>query len=112
MDEWCTNQHGKTGLTKAVKESNITEESAGHDLLKFIKKYCPNVRQGILAGNSVGEDKRFILEYWPEITKHLHYRIVDVSTVKTLVTSWYDPLEVQKNMPAKGLSHRAIGRGF
>ena len=83
MDEWCTNQHAKTGLTKAVRQSKINEIQAGRDLLKFIKKHCPNTRQGILAGNSVGEDKRFILEYWPEIVEHLHYRIVDVSSIKT-----------------------------
>ena len=84
MDEWCTNQHGKTGLTEQVKNSTISEEKAGEDLLEFIKKHCPGIREGILAGNSVGEDKRFILEYWPEIVDHLHYRIVDVSSIKSL----------------------------
>merc|ERR1711990_734522 len=85
MDDWCTEQHGKTGLTAAVKASNITEEAAGRDLFNFIKKHAPAQRQGILAGNSVGEDKVFIKEYWPHITDHLNYRIVDVSTIKTMV---------------------------
>jgi len=108
MDEWCTNQHGKTGLTGQVKNSTISEEKAGKDLLEFIKKHCPGVREGILAGNSVGEDKRFILEYWPEIVDHLHYRIVDVSSIKSLVNSWYDKQKVDSVLPKKGLSHRAM----
>ncbi|XP_059160069.1 probable oligoribonuclease isoform X2 [Physella acuta] len=83
MSDWCVEHHGESGLTNAVKQSKITTEEAEQMVLEFLLKHttpgtCP------LAGNSVGMDKRFIDKYMPRLSQHLHYRIVDVSTVKEL----------------------------
>ncbi|KAJ3575059.1 hypothetical protein NP233_g1350 [Leucocoprinus birnbaumii] len=92
MDEWCTNQHGQSGLTKACLESEYTREYVSSEVLKYIKKWIPDPRAGVLAGSSVHADRAFLVEEMPEVIEHLHYRIVgtlaqvvpekDVSKVK------------------------------
>lgn len=88
MGKWCQDHHGKTGLIGAVRESTTTLEYAAEEILAFIKYYCP-IHTGILAGNSVWQDRVFLDKYMPSIPKYLHYRIVDVSTIKELVRRWY-----------------------
>ncbi|XP_060084430.1 oligoribonuclease, mitochondrial-like [Ylistrum balloti] len=95
MGDWCKNHHGQSGLTEAVKKSNISLASAEQEMLKFIQQHTlPNC--AILSGNSVHADKVFLDKYMPQFMAHLHYRIVDVSTVKELCRRWY-PEEFKKH---------------
>lgn len=105
MGKWCQDHHGRTGLTDAVRQSTISVEYAAEEILAFIKYYCP-IHTGILAGNSVWQDRLFLDKYMPSITKYLHYRIIDVSTIKELVKRWYpqDPTIEYK----KSDRHRAM----
>ncbi|EDO39363.1 predicted protein [Nematostella vectensis] len=105
MGEWCTRQHGESGLTAAVKASDISLQKAEDIMVGFVSQHvtpgsCP------LAGNSVHADKRFLDKYMPKFMEQLHYRIVDVSTVKELCRRWY-PKEFGA-APAKSGQHRAL----
>lgn len=88
MDAWCTATHGNNGLIVAVKNSLISLEKAEQMTLDFITQHTP-VGKCALAGNSVHADKVFLDKYMKKITNHLHYRIVDVSTIKELTYRWY-----------------------
>jgi oligoribonuclease len=106
MGKWCQDHHGKTGLTDAVRASTTTLQQAEQETLEFIKKYCP-IHTGLLAGNTVWQDRVFLDKYMPSITKYLHYRIVDVTAVKELVKRWYpqDPnIEFKKSDRHRALS--------
>lgn len=105
MDDWCTKHHGDSGLTKAVRESKISVTEAEQTVLKFVQTHTP-VGKCPLAGNSVHVDKIFINKYMPQLSKHLHYRIVDVSTVKELCRRWYP--EAYYHAPRKAGAHRAL----
>lgn len=105
MDEWCTNQHGQSGLTKACLESKDTREYVTSEIFKYIKKWIPQPRNGVLAGSSVHADRAFLVEEMPEVIEHLHYRIVDVSTIKELARRWFPTKCYQKSNEA---SHRAL----
>ena len=107
MSEIVKNMHAKSGLTDAIKASTITLEEAGAATLAFIKEHVPNERAAPLCGNSIGTDRRFLVAYLPEIEDHLHYRCVDVSTVKELVDRWYP--EAYAKRPNKTGNHRALG---
>ncbi|XP_065068685.1 oligoribonuclease, mitochondrial-like [Rhopilema esculentum] len=105
MDEWCTRQHGESGLTAKVLQSRILLEDAEQIVLEFVQNHtkkgcCP------LAGNSVHTDKMFLEKYMPNLSRHLHYRIVDVSTVKELCRRWYS--EEYQKCPVKKERHRAL----
>lgn len=105
MDEWCINQHGKTGLTEACKKSDVTENAAEDILFDFVSKHttekcCP------LAGNSVYIDRLFLRKFMPRVDQFLHYRIIDVSTIKELCRRWHYTL--YKQAPKKDFSHRAL----
>lgn len=105
MSDWCKEHHGKSGLTQAVRNSQITLELAEYEFLSFVRQHTPP-GQCPLAGNSVHADKRFLDKYMPQFMYHLHYRIVDVSTVKELCRRWF-PGEY-KMAPQKRASHRAL----
>ncbi len=96
MSEWSQEQHAKTGLTDAVRASTVILAQAQEQTLTFIKKHCqPNT--GLLAGNSVWQDRAFMYHYMPNIIKFLHYRLIDVTTIKELVLRWYpDEPEFEK----------------
>ncbi|KIH54724.1 exonuclease [Ancylostoma duodenale] len=105
MEEWPRQTFIKNGLLKKIRESRITLERAEEMVLEFLEKEtakgeCP------LAGNSVSMDRCFINRYMPRLGKHLHYRTVDVSTVKELAKRWY-PDEFVK-APSKKNTHRAL----
>ncbi|XP_064896197.1 oligoribonuclease, mitochondrial isoform X1 [Columba livia] len=102
MSEWCKEHHGKSGLTKAVKESKISLQQAEYEFLSFVRQQTP---PGLcpLAGNSVHADKKFLDKYMPQFMRHLHYRIIDVSTVKELCRRWYP--EEYEFAPKKAASH-------
>ncbi|KAG8569490.1 hypothetical protein GDO81_014432 [Engystomops pustulosus] len=103
MSNWCKEHHGKSGLTQAVRDSKISLAQAEYEFLSFIRKHTP---PGVcpLAGNSVHVDKQFLNKYMPQFMRHLHYRIIDVSTVKELCRRWY-PVEYEC-APKKAASHR------
>ncbi len=103
MDEWCTTHHGESGLTAGVKASTIDVAAAEQQTLAFLAEHCPPGGSP-LCGNSVGQDRRFIERYMPELAKFLHYRTVDVSTIKELARRWYPDLEPYP----KAESHRAL----
>ena len=87
MDEWNTNQHGKSGLTSRVQKSSVTEAQAELATIEFLKQWVP---QGAspMCGNSIGQDRRFLVRYMPELANYFHYRNLDVSTLKELVRRW------------------------
>ena len=88
MGEWCKNTHGKTGLTDAVRKSKIDLKTAENMMLDFVKQHVP---KGVcpLAGNSIHADRLFLNKYMPTFLEHLHYRIIDVSSIKELCKRWY-----------------------
>jgi oligoribonuclease len=105
MGKWCQDHHGKTGLIDAVKNSTTTLQQAYEGIFALIKEHCP-IHTGILAGNTVWQDRLFLDKYMPKITHYLHYRIVDVSTVKELAKRWYPQ---DKNIEyKKSDQHRAL----
>ena len=105
MDEWNTSHHGQSGLTQRVRESTINEAQASAALLTFLEEHTKK-KKAPLAGNSIHQDRRFVARYLPEIEDWLHYRNVDVSTVKELVQRWYP--KQYSGRPTKKGSHRAM----
>jgi oligoribonuclease len=107
MGDWCTQHHGQSGLTQACLDSSTTAEDAADGLLQYIKKYVPERRTGLLAGNSVHADKSFLVQPpYKIVTDHLHYRILDVSSIKEAARRWA-PKEVLKKIPRKQMLHEA-----
>jgi len=98
--------HTSSGLLDAIRASTITLEEAGEATLAFIREHVPEPRTVPLGGNSIGTDRRFLARYLPEIEEHLHYRSVDVSTIKELARRWFP--KAYFNQPEKGLAHRAL----
>ncbi|XP_028401756.1 oligoribonuclease, mitochondrial-like [Dendronephthya gigantea] len=105
MGDWCRKHHGESGLTKAVLESKTSVEDAEDMVLNFVKEHT-TPKRCLLAGNSVHVDKMFLTRYMPKFVDHLHYRIIDVSTVKELCKHWYPEAFLQA--PRKAGSHRAL----
>jgi oligoribonuclease len=87
MDHWNTNQHGKSGLTERVLNSTVTEAQAESATLEFLKQWVPE-GMSPMCGNSIGQDRRFLVRYMPELANYFHYRNLDVSTLKELVKRW------------------------
>ena len=106
MDPFVIEMHTRSGLLDQIKSSTITLEAAGAQTLEFIKEHVPEPRTVPLCGNSIGTDRRFLAAYLPEIEDHLHYRSIDVSSVKELVKRWYP--EVDARRPHGQGSHRAL----
>jgi oligoribonuclease len=104
MDAWCRRTHGKSGLLDRVRDEGVSVAEAERQTLSFIRRYC-YVRTAPLCGNSIGQDKRFLVKYMPKLEEFLHYRIVDVSSIKTLVSEWYDG---KYKSPKKSEAHRAL----
>lgn len=106
MDDFVRNMHTKSGLLPQIEASTITLEQATEQTLAFLKEHISEAGTVPLCGNSIGTDRRFLAKYTPEIENFLHYRSVDVSTIKELTRRWYP--DVLENLPQKGLSHRAL----
>ena len=106
MEPIVVEMHTRSGLLTAIRESTITLEEAGAATLAFIKQYVPEQRKVPLCGNSIGMDRRFLDAHLPEIEHWLHYRSIDVSSVKELVKRWYP--SVTGAMPHKAGAHRAL----
>jgi len=105
MDDWCKNQHGSSGLTKACLNSPHTKDYVAQAVLNYIKQWVPTQRSGVLAGNSVHADRSFLAAEMPEVVDWLHYRIVDVSSLKELCRRWYPSLKVDAHKAES--NHRA-----
>jgi oligoribonuclease len=88
MDSWCVEHHGKSGLTERCRNSRISMSEAETKILEFVKGYA-EPDSSPLCGNSVGQDRRFLVKYMPDLHNFFHYRNLDVSTIKELVRRWY-----------------------
>ena len=104
MEPVVRDMHTRSGLLQAIEASSITLADAGAQTLAFIKEHVPEPRSVPLAGNSIGTDRRFLAAYLPEIEEYLHYRSVDVSTIKELARRWYPTV----SPPKKATAHRAL----
>ena len=106
MDPFVREMHSRSGLLPAIRASTMTLQEAGEQTLAFIKQHAATERTVPLCGNSIGTDRRFLAVYLPDIENWLHYRCVDVSSVKELVRRWYP--QVRSERPRKAGSHRAL----
>jgi oligoribonuclease len=106
MDDVVVEMHAKSGLTDAVRASTLTVAEAEQQLLAYVKRFVPERRTAPLCGNSIGTDRGFLARDMPELDDHLHYRMVDVSSVKELSRRWFP--RVYFAQPPKGLAHRAL----
>ena len=106
MDEVVVEMHTSSGLLEAIRASTLSLEEAGEQTLAFIKEHVPEPQTVPLCGNSIGTDRRFLLRYLPEIEHHLHYRSVDVSTIKELTRRWYP--SALTGYAREASSHRAL----
>lgn len=104
MEKWSRDTHAKSGLLQRVEESAITMKEAESQTLNFVRRYCPE-KKSPLCGNSIGHDRRFLERYMPAFFEYLHYRNIDVSTIKELVKRWY-PKGIEA--PTKAGSHLAL----
>ncbi len=104
MDSWNQNHHSKSGLWKSVLESKVTLKDAEDAIMDFLKAHI-SPRQSPLCGNSIAQDRMFLMRYMTEVNEYLHYRMIDVSTIKELVKRWYPQGPAA---PAKTNQHRAL----
>jgi oligoribonuclease len=106
MPEIVRTMHAKSGLTDEVRQSAITMVEAEEAVLAYIKEFVPNPRTAPLCGNSIATDRGFLARDMPTLDSYLHYRMIDVSSIKELCRRWYP--RVYFGQPAKGLAHRAL----
>ncbi|KAL9057153.1 MAG: hypothetical protein Q9162_002481 [Coniocarpon cinnabarinum] len=107
MGEWCTRQHGASGLTEACLTSTTTATQAAQDLLAYIQRHVHQPRLALLAGNSVYSDKLFLMQQpYAPVIDYLHYRILDVSAIKEAAKRW-SPEPVLAQTPQKEGKHEA-----
>ena len=107
MDDFVTNMHTVSGLLEKIKSSTVSESDAMQQTLDFIKEHSPEPNKIPLCGNSIRTDRTFLAKYMPEIENWLHYRCVDVSTIKELVKRWNPGLE-HARPKSEGITHRAM----
>lgn len=105
MSDFVRNMHTESGLVEEI-QNGLTLEQAEQVILDYIKKFVPNPREAPLAGNTIGTDRMFINKYMPLLDQHLHYRNIDVSSIKELARRWYPRVYFQ--MPKKDGGHRAL----
>jgi len=106
MDPFVVQMHTKSGLLEAIRSSTVTLEEAGAATLQFLQEHVAGSKSVPLCGNSIGTDRRFLAAYLPEIEEFLHYRSIDVSSVKELVRRWFP--QVRQGRPQKVGTHRAL----
>jgi oligoribonuclease len=106
MPEIVREMHERSGLTDAVRASPVTVAEAERLVLDYVRQHVPDPRAAPLAGNSIATDRAFLARDMPELDGYLHYRMVDVSSVKELCRRWYPRIFYAK--PEKGLAHRAL----
>ena len=88
MNNWCARTHARSGLLERVRTEGVSLRTAGKETLRFLRRHC-RIRASPLCGNSIGQDRRFLARYLPELHDFFHYQSIDVSTVKQLVKRWY-----------------------
>jgi oligoribonuclease len=98
--------HAKSGLTEEVRRATVTVADAEQQVLEYVRTFVPDPRTAPLAGNSIATDRGFIARDMPQLDAHLHYRMVDVSSVKELCRRWFP--RIYYAQPEKGLAHRAL----
>jgi oligoribonuclease len=106
MEDVVRDMHTRSGLLPAIEASEVSLADAGAATLAFIREHVPAPRSVPLAGNSIGTDRRFLAAYLPDIENFLHYRSVDVSTIKELAVRWAPA--VVEAAPRKETTHRAL----
>ncbi|QJY44469.1 oligoribonuclease [Pseudonocardia broussonetiae] len=106
MPDVVREMHARSGLTEEVRRSTVTLREAEEQVLAYVREHVPDVRTAPLAGNSIGTDRGFLARDMPELDAHLHYRLVDVSSLKELCRRWFPRVFYAK--PEKGLAHRAL----
>ncbi|MGH6626409.1 MAG: oligoribonuclease [Burkholderiaceae bacterium] len=111
MDAWNKGTHGKSGLIDKVKASTVTEAEAEQQILDFLAKYVPKASTP-MCGNSIGQDRRFLVKYMPKLEAFFHYRNLDVSTLKELAKRWrpevYNAFKKQQKHTALADVHESI----
>ena len=111
MDSWNKGTHGRSGLTDKVKASTVTEDEAQQQIIDFLSKYVP---KGVvpMCGNTIGQDRRFLVKYMPKLEAFFHYRNIDVSTLKELAKRWrpeiYNAFKKQQKHTALADVHESI----
>ncbi len=105
MDDFVRDMHTASGLLERL-QGGMDLQDAQKVIVDYLKEIVPEPGTALLAGNSVGQDQRFLRAYMPEVTDHLHYRIIDVSTVKELAKRWYP--RAYTSAPEKNGTHRAL----
>jgi oligoribonuclease len=106
MVPFVRDMHQSSGLTEQVRASTVTLGEAETAVLDYIKKHVPEPKSSPLCGNSIATDRGFLARDMPELDEYLHYRMIDVSSIKELAKRWYP--RVYQSQPAKGLAHRAL----
>jgi oligoribonuclease len=106
MPEVVREMHAKSGLTEEVRRSTVTMAEAEEQVLAYVREFVPNPRTAPLCGNSIATDRGFLTRDMPTLDAYLHYRMIDVSSIKELCRRWYP--RVYFGQPAKGLAHRAL----
>ena len=106
MDQVVVDMHTKSGLLDQIRASTVTLDDAAAQTLEFLKAHIPAAGTVPLCGNSIGMDRRFLAVHMPEIEEYLHYRSIDVTTLKELARRWYP--EVLAAAPRKEVGHRAL----
>ena len=105
MDDFVRTMHTKSGLLVAMEASTVDLATAGAQALDYVKAHVPE-RSAPVCGNSIGVDRRFLDRYLPELDQYLHYRSIDVSSIKELCRRWYPA--IYKKRPSKAETHRAL----
>jgi oligoribonuclease len=106
MDDFVRAMHTKSGLVPAIEASTTSLADAGAQVLEYVRRHVPQAGTAPLCGNSIGVDRRFLDAQLPELDRYLHYRSVDVSSLKELCRRWYP--DVYKKRPGKTETHRAL----
>lgn len=106
MPDVVRDMHAHSGLTEAVRASTVDLATAQQLVLDYVKEHVPDPRTAPLAGNSIATDRGFLARDMPELDAHLHYRMIDVSSIKELCRRWFPRVFFAK--PEKGLAHRAL----
>jgi oligoribonuclease len=106
MEDVVREMHTASGLLEALATATTALEDAEQQVLEYVKRFVPDRRKAPLCGNSIATDRTFIAKYMPALDDHLHYRMVDVSSIKELARRWYP--RAYFNAPAKNGGHRAL----
>jgi oligoribonuclease len=106
MDDFVRKMHTKSGLLSQIEAASVDLATAGATVLEYVKGHVPKAGQAPLCGNSIGVDRRFLDRGLPELDQYLHYRSIDVSSLKELCRRWYP--KIYRGRPSKKETHRAL----